>query len=226
MTISRMRKPRAKRQRGRVTPRSIAGPCLTAVRTAYSAYENRRLVLAPVFDRVGEQLDAALADRRLELLGIDGERTIVVAISDAVGPSFVVLTSYRGQEVPIAMADALKALDSCAAAFCSSDFALSLAKTIGAYWVTWSDNVRQKMQRGAQPVRCKATDICVGSLLATSPDLREQIDHIAAHGDTPVITVALNSAGTNRERLKCKLLVLVFALPAWARSSGVVAGSA
>jgi hypothetical protein len=205
---------------------SIVGPGLSAVRASCDLWAEDTAAVAPVFERIGQQLDAAICQPGLDHFFTAEARQIVVAITDARWRSAVLFTTYSEHDVrPVSLrADAaLRASiadckDAGHAAVRPTDF-------IGPVWADWSRRVRKNIRTGAT-LWSNAPDLPVGTLFLCFAALRAQLDEIAAGGGTPVLAIALNSAGSTRRRLKCTLRAIAFPLPTWACASGAVAGNA
>jgi len=180
---------------------------------------------APVFDRIGQQLDAAICQPGLDRFFTAEARQIVVAISDARWRSAVLFTAYSERDVRPVSLSADAALKASIADCRGAGHSVRPTDFIGPIWADWSRRARNDIQNDAT-VWGRAPDLPVGTLFLCFATLRAQLDEIAIGGATPVLAIALNSTGSTRRRLKCTLRAVVFPLPAWACASGAVAGNA
>jgi hypothetical protein len=180
--------------------------------------------LAPVFERIGEHLDAALAQPGLDHFFTGRKRRIAIAISDVKWRGTVVLTGYDEDDVRRISLSANGALKASAADF-EVGCVVMPTDFIGLVWAAWSRRTRKDIRAGTIALP-NAPDAIVGALFLSSADLRNRLDEIAIGGATPVLAIALDTTGTTRRRLKCRLRAIAFPLPEWAPVSGPVAGNA
>ncbi|MFZ2160461.1 MAG: hypothetical protein WAV72_30675 [Bradyrhizobium sp.] len=181
--------------------------------------------MTPVFDRIGQQLDAAICQPGMDQFFTAETRQIVVAISDARWRNAVLFTAYSEHDVRPVSLSAHAALKASIADCKDAGHIVRPTDFIGPAWADWSRRVRKNIRTGAT-VWSSAPDLPVGTLFLCFATLRAQLDEIAVGGGTPVLAIALDSTGSTRRRLRCKLGAVVFPLPAWACASGAVAGNA
>ncbi|MGO3928151.1 hypothetical protein [Rhodopseudomonas pseudopalustris] len=210
-----------KRAQSIAAANTVIGPCAAAIREKCPAGADLA-GLEPVFDRIAQDLDFTLARQALDDFVVGDGRRIVVAISDATWRNSVMITSYQENELPPMGKAARSALDDYAAAGAPAGY----ANFIGGFWAAWSRFVKTKLRDGRAPDSDEAADICVGLLLISFPAILARIDEIARGGATPALAIALNSAGATPRRVKCKIRLVAFTLPNWARCGGDVAGRA
>jgi hypothetical protein len=181
---------------------------------------------ARTLERIGENLDAAICSPGPDELFVAGAKRIVVAISDTRWKSgFVMLTAYDEQEVRPVSLGAKAALDAALVEGRNAGAPIKERHVVNVAWAEWSRRVSKQRRESTQPLQ-DAPDTPVGLLFICCAPIRERIDEIVRAGDTPVLAVALNSAGLSRRSVGCSLRAVVFPVPAWAQKSGRVAGSA
>lgn len=206
-------------------PGHVVGPALSAVRRVCQPLEDDLAGLAPVFDRIGRQLDTTLSYPSMDEILPTNDRRLVVAVSDDAWRDKVLIIDYRVDEIGPLMTKT-NAFFTDVAGACGDHFSTeTLSARLGGCWAKWSRHAHKSFRRGT-PAWNDLADVSVGGLLLISPDLRRRLDQIAVSGAIPVFAVAINSNGTTREHLKCFVRAIVFPLPAWMRASGVVAGHA
>lgn len=209
----------------RGAPGLIAGPCLSALRECYDVSVDPKSTLAPVFERIGGHLDAAVCRPDLSHLFDAGVKQLVVGISDTTWRGTVVLAVYTEHDIrPVSLA-ADDALNAVAAECRKAGAAPTLSDVIGFAWAAWSRGA-QKNLRSGRPFWNSAPNPPVGTLFLHYEHLRNRLDEAARSGSIPVLAIALNTTGTTRQRLKCRLRAAAFPLPSWACASGAVSGSA
>jgi hypothetical protein len=206
---------------------SVVGPGLSAVRAACALNSEQLAGLAPVFERIGQHLDATMSrpatDERFRATG----RGILVAVSDVRWQrrEFVLITEFGVDELGSLIKKANEFYDSCETTLGMRFETTELSEAVCACWIQWSRHAYKSFRRRI-PAWDDSADIGVASLLLAAPDLRQELVRIAVSGDVPVLAVALNSAHATASHLKCNIRYLALSLPAWARASGVVAGRA
>lgn len=217
----------------RPLPHAVPGPVLAVVQQTLGRHaanqksfdwQNDTLGLGRVFEDIARQMDCMFARAAIG----DGAQ-LVVGLSDV---------SWRGR-VLIAVYDVadLKSLMNASIAI-SADFTCSLARNrsnrdvqsgraanLGYISAVWSELARKSMRK-ADTRHQLAPDFIVGEILATNSATYQSIREIAANGPAPALMIALNSTGTARARLKCRLGAFAVEVPEWARPSGSVAGHA
>jgi hypothetical protein len=207
------------------TRRLLASPALSAVRDACETQHEHLAGLAPVFERIGRQIDMTLSEPSAEIFLPANAGRLIVAVSDAVWRGPTLITDYGTDEIALLLAKTNNVLSDLADA-CGDQFGSeALANGFGGVWAKWSRHARKSFRRGV-PAWNALADASIGSILLTSPEYRRQFERITAGGDIPVLAVAINSVGTTPRRLKCAVRAVFFSLPAWMRASGAVAGRA
>lgn len=201
----------------KVSNAPIVGPALTAIRTACTPHSEHLGGLAPVFERIGQHVDATVAQPDYDGFFPAAGRRILVVVSDVLWGNLVLLTDYGVEDVALVMSET----DRFYARFAGGEFSDGICQC----WADWSRHARKSFRREEAAWNDLAS-ISVGSLLFISPDVRSRLAEITASSDTPVLAIALNSTGTTRKRLKCSVRALAFPLPSWACASGAVAGNA
>jgi hypothetical protein len=209
----------------RHVPSSIAGPGLSALRECYDVSADPEVTLAPVFERIGGHLDAAVSRPDLNRVFAPGVKQIVVGISDATWRSTVVLAVYTEHDIRPVSLGADAALNAVAATCREAGAEHGPSDLIGFAWAAWSRGARKNLRSG-RAFWNSAPDLPVGGLFLHFEGLRNRLDEAARSGAIPVLAIALNTAGTTRQRLKCQLRAAAFPLPNWACAAGAVAGSA
>ncbi|MBR1124516.1 hypothetical protein JQ628_23520 [Bradyrhizobium lablabi] len=168
----------------------------------------------PVFEKIGRHIDATMAQPRYDkLFAVDRER-VVIAVGDTQWGDRVLLTELRVDEIA-------QALVVCALPVTEKQ----LSEAVCHGWAEWSRRARKSFRRGVPAWNNQAT-ASVGGILFLCPEFRAKLAQLAVSGEVPVIAIAIDSAGTTRKRLKCRVRAAVFPWPAWARASGHVAGCA
>jgi len=204
---------------------SHAGPGLSAIRASCDLWAEGVAGLASVFERIGEQLDAVIAQPGLDHFFTADRGQIVVAISDAKWKNAVLFTAYSAYDVEPITLCAKSALNASIADCENAGLVVGRTDFIPHVWTEWS-RVAGKGVRSGTAILENSPDLQVGSLFLCFPDVRRQLEDIARSGDVPMLAVALSSIGTTRLRLKCTLRAVAFPLPRWACASGAVAGHA
>ena len=207
-------------------PGPVAGPGLSAIRASADLWSEDMAGFAPVFDRIGHQLDAAISGPNLDPYFAANDTQIVVAISDVKWRNAVLFTAYNVHDIEPIIDQAKAALDASVVACESAGFPTVAMDCIAPVWQELSRLARKGVRAGATMFEA-TPDHQIGSLFACFPHVRRDLQEIANRGAAiPMLAVALNSPGAGRDRRKWKLRAVVFPLPRWALVSGPVAGNA
>ena len=203
-------------------PGPVAGPGLSAVRASADLWSDGMARFAPVFERIGRSLDAAVCQPGPDQFFTAEKRQIVVAISDASWSDTAVLAAYSEHDLRLISAAAGKAFKAIIRDCKIAGADANPKQTINVLLANWTGPALASIRDNDT---CSPPDLPVGTLFTCFAGLRGQLDAVAA-GETPVPAIALNSIGSTRRHPKCSLRAVVFPLPAWAGASGAVAGNA
>lgn len=180
---------------------------------------------APLFEHIGHQLDAAMAEPNLDRYFAVGRAQIIVAISDLGWRGATLFAAYAGEDIEALATGAQSAIAASVVDLERAGLPATPKDCLVAIWSAWSRAERKRVRSGVAAFDA-SPDVQVGSLLAWSPHVRRQLIEIASKGAAvPVLVVGLSSA-SGHDRRKWKLRAAACSLPKWSLPSGAVAGRA
>lgn len=180
---------------------------------------------ASLFERIGQQLDTAIAEPNLDRYFAADSTQVVVAISDLKWRGATLFAAYARDDIEPLAARAQTVVAAAIADLERAGQPATPKDCLVTIWSAWGRVARKRVRSGAAALDA-SPDVQVGTLLACFPHVRRELSEIASKGAAiPVLVVGLSSPGGD-DRRKWRLRAAACSLPKWSLFSGDVAGRA